>query len=127
MNYYFTFWRRRRRGEPGAGMVALFFEVYGAFSVFALVVFLVWTAVAKLRPDLEEEELDLAELEKLEKLEKLKKLVSSEESCGALSIESPIIEKPSSSPRVRPVKRGKRSIRTRPHLFHTRKPRTTWS
>jgi hypothetical protein len=105
-------------------MVALFFEVYGAFSVFALVVFLVWAAVAKLRPDLEEEELDLAELEKLEKL---KKLVSSEESCGALSIESPIIEKPSSSPRVRPVKRGKRSIRTRPHLFHTRKPRTTWS
>jgi hypothetical protein len=102
-------------------MVALFFEVYGAFSVFALVVFLVWAAVAKLRPDLEEEELDLAELEKL------KKLVSSEESCGALSIESPIIEKPSSSPRVRPVKRGKRSIRTRPHLFHTRKPRTTWS
>jgi hypothetical protein len=102
-------------------MVALFFEVYGAFSVFALVVFLVWAAVAKLRPDLEEEELDLAELEKLEKLK------SSEESCGALSIESPIIEKPSSSPRVRPVKRGKRSIRTRPHLFHTRKPRTTWS
>jgi hypothetical protein len=118
MNYYFTFWRRRRRGEPGAGMVALFFEVYGAFSVFALVVFLVWAAVAKLRPDLEEEELDLAEL---------KKLKSSEESCGALSIESPIIEKPSSSPRARPVKRGKRSIRTRPHLFHTRKPRTTWS
>jgi hypothetical protein len=124
MNYYFTFWRRRRRGEPGAGMVALFFEVYGAFCVFALVVFLVWAAVAKLRPDLDEEELDLAELEKLEKL---KKLVSSEESCGALSIESPIIEKPSSLPPARPVKQGKRSIRTRPHLFHTRKPRTTWS
>ena len=124
MNYYFTFWRRRRRGEPGAGMVALFFEVYGAFSVFALVVFLVWAAVAKLRPDLEEEELDLAELEKLEKLNKL---VSSEESCGALSIEFADHEKPSSSPRARPVKRGKRSVRTRPHLFHTRKPRTTWS
>src|ERR1700722_5997583 len=118
MNYYFSFWRRRRKGEPGAGMVALFFEVYGAFSVFALVVFLVWAAVAKLRPDLEEEELDLAEL---------KKLKSSDESCGAPSIESPIIEKPSSSPRTRPVKRGKGSIRTRPHLFHTPKPRTTWS
>ena len=99
-------------------MVALVFEVYGALCVFALVVFLVWAAAAKLRPDLDEEELDL---------EKLKMLVSSEQSGGALSIESPIIEKPSSSPRVRPVKRGKRSIRMRPHLFHTRKPRTTWS
>lgn len=105
-------------------MVALFFEVYGAFCVFALVVFLVWAAVAKLRPDLDEEELDLAELEKLEKL---KKLVSSKESDGALSIESPIIEKPFSSPPARPVKQGKRSIQMRPHLFHTRKPRTTWS
>ena len=99
-------------------MVALFLELYGAFCVFALVVFLVWAAVAKLRPDLDEEELDLAKLEKL---------VSSEESGGALSIESPIIEKPSSSPPARPVKQGKRSIRMRPHLFHTRKPRTTWS
>jgi hypothetical protein len=99
-------------------MVALVFEVYGALCVFALVVFLVWARAAKLRPDLDEEELDL---------EKLKMLVSSEQSGGALSIESPIIEKPSSSPPARPVKRGKRSIRMRPHLFHTRRPRTTWS
>jgi hypothetical protein len=100
-------------------MVALVFEVYGAFCLFSLIAFLVLAAVAKLRPDLEEEELDLAELEKL------KKLVGSEPSGDALSIEPPIIEEPFSSPPVRPVKQGKRSIRTRPRLFHTRKPRLT--
>ena len=102
-------------------MVALSFEVYGAFCVFSLIAFIVWAAMAKLRPDLEEEELDLAELEKL------KKLVSSEEPGGALSIDSPIIDKPSWPPRIRPVKQSKRPIRTRPPLFHTRKPRTNWS
>lgn len=102
-------------------MVALLFEVYGAFCVFALIVFLVWAAVAKLRPDLDEEEFDLAELEKL------KKLASSEESDGDLSIESPIIEKPSWSPPARAVKQSKQPIRRRPHLFHTRKSHTTWS
>jgi hypothetical protein len=102
-------------------MIALFFEVYGALCLFALTMFLVWASMAKLRPDLDEEELDLAELEKL------KTLVRSEQSGGALSIESPIIEKPSWSPPARPVKQSKRPIRTRPHLFHTRKPRTTWS
>ncbi|HEY1864895.1 MAG TPA: hypothetical protein VGG77_14695 [Roseiarcus sp.] len=100
-------------------MVALFFEVYGAFCVFALVVFLVWAAVAKLRPDLDEEEFDLA------KLEKLNKLVGTEPSGDALSIEPPIIEKPSWSASARPVKQSERSIRRRPPLFHTRKPRTT--
>jgi hypothetical protein len=102
-------------------MVALCFEVYGAFCVFSLIAFIVWAAVAKLRPDLEEEEFDLAELEKL------KKLVSSEEPGGAaLSIDSPIIEKPSCPPPARPAKQSERSIRRRPHLFHIRKPRTTW-
>ena len=98
-------------------MVALCFEVYGAFCVFSLIAFIVWAAVAKLRPDLEEEEFDLAELEKL------KKLVSSEEPGDALSIDSPIIEKPTWPPLARPAKQSKRAIRTRPHLFHTRKPR----
>jgi hypothetical protein len=102
-------------------MVALFFEVYGALCLFALVVFLVWASVAKLRPDLDEEELDLAELEKL------KKLVNSEQSDGDLSIESPIVEKPSWSPPARPIVQSTRPVRRRPHLFHTRKPRTTWS
>ncbi len=99
-------------------MIALIFEAYGALCLFALVVFLIWASVAKLRPDLDEEELDLAELENL------KKLVSSEPSRDALSTEPPIIEERSSSPPGRPVKQSKRPIRTRPHLFHTRKPRT---
>ena len=90
-------------------MIALIFEAYGALCLFALVVFLIWASVAKLRPDLDEEELDLAELEKL------KKLVSSEPSGDALSIEPPIIEEPSWSPPARPVKRSKRPIRTRPN------------
>jgi hypothetical protein len=84
-------------------------------------VFLIWASVAKLRPDLEEEELDLAELEKL------KKLVSSEESDGDLLIEPPITEKPSWPPPVRPVNQSNRPIGRRLHLFHTRKSRRTWS
>ncbi len=46
-------------------MVALVFEVYGAFCLFSLIAFLVWASVAKLRPDLDEEEFDFIELEKL--------------------------------------------------------------
>ena len=100
-------------------MVAFVFEVYGAFCFFSLIAFLVLASVAKLRPDLEEEELDLAELEKL------KKLVSSEPSDDPLSIEPPIIEEPFWSPPARPVKQSKRLTRARPRLFHTRKPRLT--
>jgi hypothetical protein len=100
-------------------MVALVFEVYGTFCCFSLIAFLVWASVARLRPDLEEEELDLAELEKL------KKLVSAEPSDDALSIEPPIIEDPFWSPPIRLVKQSKRPSRARPHLFHARKPRMT--
>jgi hypothetical protein len=99
-------------------MLALFFEVYGAICFVSLVAFLVLASVAKLRPDLDEEELDLAELEKL------KKLVSSGRSGDALSIELPIIEEPSCSTAPRPVKQRKRPVRRRPHLFPTRKPHT---
>ena len=67
-------------------MVALVFEIYGAFCLFSLIAFLVLASVAKLRPDLEEEELDLAELEKL---------VNSEPSGDALSIEPAILEESS--------------------------------
>ncbi len=102
-------------------MIARVFEIYGALCFFALAAFLVLAAVAKLRPDLDEEELDLAELEKL------KKLVSSEPSRDALSIEPAIIEEPSWSPPTRPVKQSKHVIRRGAHLFHTRKPRTTYS
>lgn len=101
-------------------MVALVFEVYGAFCFFSLIAFIGWAAVAKLRPDLDEDELDL-----LVELEKLKKLVSSEPSGDPLSIEPPIMEEPFWSPPARPVKQSKRPIRARPHLFHTRKPRLT--
>jgi len=46
-------------------MVALFFEIYGAVCFFSLIAFLVLASAAKLRPDLDE---DLVELEKLKKL-----------------------------------------------------------
>jgi hypothetical protein len=66
-------------------MIAFVFEAYGALCVFALAVFLAWAAVAKLRPDLDEE-FDLAEVEKL------RKPVSLEPFGDALSIEPAIIE-----------------------------------
>ena len=97
-------------------MVALVFEAYGAFCLFSLIAFLVWACAAKLRPDLDED---------IDELEKLKKLVSSEQSGDGLPIKPPIIEEPFGSPPARPVKQSRRPIRRRPHLFHTRKPRTT--
>ena len=81
--------------KSGRKMTALVFEAYGALCCFALAVFLAWAAVAKLRPDLDEEEFDLAELEKL------RKPVSLEPFGDALSIEPPIMEEPSwSAPAV---------------------------
>jgi hypothetical protein len=99
-------------------MVALVFEVYGAFCLFSLIAFLVLAGMAKLRPDLDEEEFDFIELEKL------KQLVSSEQSDAALSIEPPIMEESFWSAPARPVKQSKRVIQRRPHLIHMRKPRT---
>jgi hypothetical protein len=99
-------------------MIALVFEVYGAVCFVALIAFLVLAAVAKLRPDLEEEQFDFIELEEL------KKLVNSERSDDVLSREPPIIEEPFWSPPARPVKQSKRLVRLRPHLLHTRKPHT---
>jgi hypothetical protein len=83
-----------------------------------LIAFLVLAAMAKLRPDLEEEQFDFIELDKL------KKLVGSEQSDDALSIEPPIMEESFWSPPARPVKQSKRLIRKRPLLIHMRKPRT---
>jgi hypothetical protein len=97
-------------------MIALVFEVYGAFCLLSLLAFLVLASVAKLRPDLDEEELNFVELEKL---------VNSERSDEALSLEPPIIEEPFWPQPVRPVRQRKRLIQKRPHLFHMRKPRTT--
>jgi hypothetical protein len=96
-------------------MLALFFELYGAVCFFSLVVFLIWAAVAKLRPDLDE---DLVEFEKL------KKLISSEQSSDAFPVDAPIIEDAPKSAPARPVKQGKRPARVRPHLLHGRKPHT---
>jgi hypothetical protein len=100
-------------------MIALVFEVYGAFCFLSLLAFLVLASVAKLRPDLDEEELDFVELEKL------KKLVRSEPSGDALPVDAPIIEDAPRSAPARPVKQSKRPVRVRPHLLHGRKPHTT--
>jgi hypothetical protein len=100
-------------------MVPLFLEVYGAVCFFSLVVFLVWAAVAKLRPDLDEEEFDFVELEKL------KKLVSAGQSSDALPVDAPIIEEAPRSAPTRPVKQSKRPARRRAHPLHTRKRRMT--
>jgi hypothetical protein len=94
-------------------MIALVFEAYGALCLFCLVVFLVWAAVAKLRPDLDEDELDLAELEKL------KTLVSPEGDSAAPLIE-PLIKPPPP-----PMKQRARPSRRRTVVFHTRHPRPT--
>jgi hypothetical protein len=99
-------------------MVALVFEIYGGVCLFSLIAFLILASVAKLRPDLDEEEFDFIELEKL------KQLVSSEQSDAALSIEPLIMEESFWSPPARPVKQSKRPIQRRPHLIHMRKPRT---
>jgi hypothetical protein len=99
-------------------MVARVFEVYGAFCLFSLIAFLVLAGMAKLRPDLDEEEFDFIELEKL------KQLASSEQFDDALSIEDPALKVLSRSAPPRPVKQGKRLIQKRPHLIRMRKPRS---
>lgn len=100
--------------------MTLFFEAYGALCFFSLVAFLALAAVAKLRPDLDEEE--------FEELEKLKKLANSGPP-NALPREDPdidgIIEELSRAAPARPAKRNKRPIQRRPRLFHARKPRLT--
>ncbi len=89
-------------------MIPLVFEVYGVLCFLSLIAFLALAAVAKLRPDLDEEEFDL----------------KSEQSGDALSIEPAFIEESSWSPSPpRPVKQSKRLIPRRPHLIHVRKPR----
>ena len=100
-------------------MITLVFQLYGALCFFSLTAFLILASVAKLRPDLDEEELDLVELEKL------KKLVRSEQSGDALPVDAPIIEDAPRSAPARPLKQSKPPVRLRPHLLHGRKPRMT--
>jgi hypothetical protein len=92
-------------------MVALVFGIYGAVCVFSLIAFLVLASVAKLRPDLDEDLLDL------------KKLISGKQSSDAFEVDAPIIEDEPRSAPARPVKQTKRLIHSRPHLVHLRKPR----
>src|ERR1700739_839248 len=99
-------------------MLALLLEGYGALCFLSLVAFIVLAAVAKFRPDLDEEGSDFIELEKLNQV------VGSEQSSEVLSIEPAIMEESSWSSPARPVKRSKRLIQRRPHLISMRKPRT---
>jgi hypothetical protein len=92
-------------------MIALVFEVYGAFCLLSLLAFLVLALVAKLRPDLDED---------LDEFEKLKKLASSVQFGNALPIEDLIIKDPSRSQPSRTVKPSKRLIQRRPHLIPLR-------
>ena len=94
-------------------MVALVFEIYGAFCFFSLIAFLVWASVAKLRPDLDED---------IMKMKQLKMLASSEQFGNALPAEDLIIKDPSRSAPSPTIKQRKRLIQRRPHLIHLRKP-----
>ncbi len=89
-------------------MTAWVFEGYGILCFLSLIAFLVLAAVAKLRPDLDEEEFDL----------------NSDQFGEALSIEPAFIEESSGSPPPRLIKQSKRLIQRRPHLIHMHKHRT---
>ena len=97
-------------------MIALFFEVYGAFCFLSLIAFVLWSATAKLRPDLDEERFHIGELEEFTKL------ASFEPVGNALPVESPLVAILSRSAPPRPIKHSKRPIQRRPHLIHTRNP-----
>jgi hypothetical protein len=90
-------------------MLALVLEVYGAFSVLSLIAFLVLAAAAKLRPDLDEEAVDIGAVEKL------KTLANSEQFVNALPVVDPIVEILSRSAPPRSVKQSRR-----PHRIRTR-------
>jgi hypothetical protein len=94
-------------------MIALVFEVYGAFCLLSLLAFLVLASVAKLRPDLDEEGFDIGEL------------ANSAQFVSTLPVEDPALKVLSRSAPPRPVKQSKRLIQSRPHLIHLRKPRAT--
>jgi hypothetical protein len=94
-------------------MIALVFEVYGAFCLLSLLAFLVLASVAKLRPDLDEEGFDIGEL------------ANSAQFVSTLPVEDPALKVLSRSAPPRPVKQSKRLIQRRPHLIHLRKPRAT--
>jgi hypothetical protein len=91
-------------------MLALLLEGYVALCFLSLVAFLVLATRAKLRPDLDEDEFDIAEL-------------ANQQFVNALPVEDPALKVLSRSAPPRPVKQGKRLIQNRPRLIHKRKPR----
>ena len=92
--------------------MALVFEVYGALCLFAFVGFLALAAMAKVRPELDEEGFDPAGIDFVE-LEKLKKLVRPGD---VLSIEPSIMEESFWSPPSPPA----RASSPAPSTLHTR-------
>jgi hypothetical protein len=118
LNPLFYFLGVQEETRTGGEMVVLFFELCGAVWFFSLVAFVIWAAVAKLRPDLDEEGFDFVELEQL------KRLITSAQSSDAVPVESPIIQDAPKPAPARPVQQSKRPVR-RPRLLHTRNPRTT--
>lgn len=83
--------------------------LYGAFSLFCLIAFLIWASFAKLRPDLDEPEFDLQELERL------RKLASGEQSDPDPQTGDPRREDRPPPARRRPVQSG------RPGLFQSQR------
>ena len=104
-------------GEEGRGQMLASVEIYVGLCFFSLIAFVVLASVAKLRPDLDEQEFDFIEFEKPTQL------VNSEQSANAFALEPAILEESSWSP-PRPVKRSKRLTQRRPRLISMRKPRT---
>ena len=93
-------------------MITSVFEIYGALCFLSLIAFLVLAAAAKLRPDLDEEAIDIGAVEQL------KKLANPEQFVNALPVEDPIVKILSRS-----VKQSMRLIQRRPHRIHARRPR----
>ena len=97
-------------------MLALIFEIYGAFCFSSLIAFVLWSAAAKLRPDLDEERFHIGDLEEF------RKLAASERFGAALPGENPLVAILSRSAPPRPIKHSKRTIQRHLHLVYTRKP-----
>jgi hypothetical protein len=93
-------------------MIASVFELYVALCFLSLIAFLVLAAVAKLRPDLDEDEFDIGEH------------ANPGQFVNTLPVEDPALKVLSRSAPPRPVKQGKHLIQKRPHLIRMRKPRT---
>jgi hypothetical protein len=100
-------------------MIALVLEAYGAFCLFSLIAFLVLASVARLRPDLDEPEIDLKELKRL------KKLINRPQSDFDPAVDDPTPPDRCAPAPNRAVKRRSRLFLSDQPLFQTRKHRPT--